>query len=111
MKKYARDNRPYLKPVTRIELSEKYSKLRIIAAVVLLSIGLLALTYGFTQLLSVQPGWQQVEVSSVEPNCSLDFVLMYDFSDSGGGATMQMRALSGVYTEATETGFRLFSAD
>lgn len=111
MKKYARDNRPYVKPVTRIELSEKNMKLRTILIVVLLSIGVTALLVGLIQGLNVEPGWQQVEVSSKKPHCGGDFVLMYDFSDYGGSATAANKQLSALYTEAVEQAWLIFSAD
>ncbi len=111
MKKYARDNRPYVKPVTRIELSEKNMKLRTIAIVVLLSIGAVALMSGLFRLLKVEPGWQKVEVSSRNPHCGGDFVLMYDFHDYGGSATAANRELTTVYTEAAEKAYLLFSAE
>jgi len=111
MKKYARDNRPYVKPVTRIELSEKNTKLRIILIVVLLSIGAAALISGLFQLLNVEPGWQKVEVSSRNPHCGGDFVLMYDYSDYGGSATAANRELTAVYSEAAEKAHLLFSPD
>ena len=38
MSKHARDNRPYIKPVTKIELSGDQSTLRLILIVVLLAI-------------------------------------------------------------------------
>ena len=111
MKKYARDNRPYIKPVTRIELKDMNPKLRILAVVVLMGIGAMALAYGFSQLLSIQPGWQQVEISSKKPNCSGDFVLMYDYSDYGGSATVANKALTNLYTEAAEKAYLLFTAE
>lgn len=111
MKKHARDNRPYVKPVTRIELSEKNTKLRIILIVVLLSIGVAALLSGLIQLLNVEPGWQKVEMSSRKPHCGGDFVLMYDYSEYGGSATAANRELTAVYTEAGEKAYLLFSPD
>ena len=41
----ARDNRPYVKPVEKIELSKENIPLRAVAAVVFLLIGVGALTY------------------------------------------------------------------
>ena len=111
MSKNARDRRPYVKPVTRIELSEKNVKLRWILIVVLLSVAVVAILTGLMSMLNTQPGWQQVEVSSEERNCSRDFILMYDFSDSGSGATAQFRQLTNLYTEATEQAYRIFTAD
>lgn len=109
MRKTGRDNRPHIKPVTRIELSEKNTKLRWIMIVVLLSIGVVAILIGLMSVLNTEPGWQQVEVSSNQPNCSGDFVLMYDFSDAGSSATAQYKRLTSLYTESSEHAFRVFS--
>lgn len=111
MKKNGRDNRPYVKPVKRIELSEKNIKLRWIAIVVLLSIAVVAIMTGLMSVLNTEPGWQTVEVSSDQPNCSSEFTLMYDFSDADGAATAQFRQLTSLYTETTEKAYRIFSPD
>lgn len=111
MKKYGRDNRPHLKPVTRIELSEKNVKLRKIAAVLLFVIGMAGIMIALISMLNTQPGWQQIEVSSDRPNCSSEFTLMYDFTDYGGSATAANRQLNQLYTQATEDAYKLFSSD
>lgn len=111
MSKNARDRRPYVRPVTRIELSENNIKLRWILIVVLLSIAVVAVIVGLFSLLNTEPGWQEVEVSSKNPNCSGDFVLMYDFSDAGSDATSQYKQLTTLYTGATEKAYRIFTAD
>lgn len=111
MRKYGRDNRPYVKPVKRIELSEKNVKLRWIAIVVLLSIGVVAIGAGLMSALNTEPGWQEVEITSKEPNCAGEFTLMYDFSSAGSGATAVNKQLNALYTEAAQQAYRLFSAE
>lgn len=111
MRKYGRDNRPYVKPVKRIELSEKNVKLRWIAIVVLLSIGVVAIGAGLMSALNTEPGWQEVEITSREPNCAGEFTLMYDFSSAGSGATAVNKQLNALYTEAAQQAYRLFSAE
>ena len=111
MKKSKGDKRPYLKPVTRIELSEKNIKQRVILLVVLLAIAAAALFTGVRELLKVEPGIQEIEVASQKPNCSQEFVLMYDFSDYGGSAANVNRELNRIYGAATEKAFALFSPD
>ena len=110
MKKYGRDRRPYVRPVTRIELSESNIKLRWILIVVLLAVGVVSIMVGLTSMLKTEPGWQTVEVSTKEPNCAGDFTLQYDFTSAGGGATAQYKQLSQLYTQATERVYRLFSS-
>lgn len=111
MKKHGRDNRPYVKPVEHIELSEKNIKLRWFLIILLLSIAVVAIVTGLMSALSTKPGWQTVEASSDQPNCSMEFTFQYDFSDSGSAATAHYRQLSMLYTEAAENAYRIFSAD
>ena len=111
MKKYGRDNRPYVKPVKRIELSEMNTKLRWILIVVLLSIAVVSIMIGLTSMLNTEPGWQAVEVSSDQASCGGDFVFQYDFTDYGSGATAQFKALTTVYSDAAVNGYRVFSAE
>lgn len=111
MSKHARDRRPYVKPVKRIELSEKNIKLRWILIIVLLSIAVVSIMIGLFSALNTEPGWQEVEANSQDANCAGDFVLMYDFSDAGSAATDQNKQLIALYTEATETAYRIFTPD
>lgn len=110
MKNYGRDNRPYVRPVTRIELSEKNIKLRWIGIIVLLAIGVVSIFIGLTGLLKTEPGWQTVEVSTKEASCGGDFTLQYDFSQAGGGASMQFKQLTSLYSEAAVKAYKLFSS-
>ena len=58
------------RPVTRAELSEKNKTLRVIAAIALLIIGAVGITAGFMSLLSKETGWQNVQITTRERNCS-----------------------------------------
>lgn len=111
MSKHARDRRPYVRPVTRIELSESNIRLRWIAIVLLLSIAVVSITMGLAEMLKTEPGWQEVQVSSTRLNCSQDFVLMYDFGRSELDATAEYRNVVTLYTKLTEDAYQLFSAD
>lgn len=111
MSKHARDKRPYMKPVTRIELSEDRIKLRLILLIVLLAIAAVAVFVGLRAALTVDPGWQKVQVSSGKVNCSTDFTLMYDFSDhSASEATVGSKRLNALYTQLTEDAYAIFTA-
>ena len=111
MSKYDRGRRPYVKPVTKIELSEKHTKLRWIAVIVLLSIGAVAIGMSLFSALNTQPGWQEIEVVSDRPNCSTEFTFLYDFSDYGNSATAANKTLVKVYSTATEEAHCIFSKD
>lgn len=111
MSKNGRDRRPYLPPVTRIELSEDNIKLRWILLAVLVVIAAVSFGYGVRQMLTVQPGWNAVEATCDAPNYSSEFTFMYDFSESGGNAAAVNKQLTGIYSTALEDAFRIFSKD
>lgn len=112
MSKNARDHRPYIRPVTRLELSEKNIKFRWIAIVVLLAIAVVAIGNGFHAALSTEPGWQEVTVYPEEVSCSADFVLMYNFgAEDGANPTLQYKQLENLYGELTVSAYELFSPE
>lgn len=110
MSKNARDNRPYIKPVTRIELSDGNFTLRWILIVFLLLIAATALVIGINSMMETQSGWAVIEVSSDQVNCSQDFQLYYDLGASKQGATAENKLLTAVYSKATEDAHMIFSA-
>lgn len=111
MSKNGRGKQPNIRPVTRIELPEGNIRLRMILIVLLLSIAVVAMVFGLVSALKTEPGWQTVSVTSDELNCSQDFVLQYEFGVSGMDATAEYRNVSRLYTELTEKGFQIFTAD
>ena len=111
MSKHARDNRPYIKPVTKIELSGDKSTLRLILIVVLLAIACVCIFIAVGSALEVEPGWQKATVDSEKVNCSLEFTLMYDFSDySAMDSSDELKKLNALYTGLTEDGYAIFTA-
>lgn len=111
MSKNARDKRPYIRPVTKLELSEKNIRFRWIAIVVLLAIATVSIGYGFYSALSTQPGWQEVTVQPEAVNCSGDFVLMYDFGTGDINPTAAYKKLELLYSDLTEESYRLFHGE
>lgn len=111
MSKKPRDNRPYLPLVKRIELPEGNVKLRWILIVVLLAIGSVAIGTGIQEAVSTQPGWNEVTAVSDRTSCASEFKLMYDFSKSGGNASAVNKELTGLYSQACEDAFLIFSPD
>ena len=99
------------KPITHVEVSEKTRIFRIICAVVLLVIGVLALTVAFQSLLGKETGWQEVQFSSKERNCSEDFLFRYNFSGSGAEITAVNRKLEQIYEDGCVKGYQLFTPD
>ena len=112
MSKNARDKRPYLKPVTRIELSEEQTTLRLILLIVLLVIAAVAIFIGLRAAFEVEPGWQQAQVSSGKVNCSTEFTLMYDFSDyRPKDAAIALKKVNAFYSTLTEDAYAIFTAE
>lgn len=110
MSRKSRDQRPYARPVSRIELPQINVKMRMVLLVLFLTIAAVAFAIGVKDLVTTEPGWQEVTVSSKNLNCSDSFQLMYDFTEDGGNATANYRSINSIYTEATEELFQLFSA-
>lgn len=111
MSKNARDRRPYVRPVRRLELPEIHVKNRLILLVLFLAIAVVAFGVGIHSALSVEPGWQEVTVNVGQRSVAGDFQLMYDFSEEASGATARMKQLQQLYTEAAERAYLAFNAD
>lgn len=111
MSKKPRDTRPYLRPVTRVELDQTNVKLRWILVVAFLVIAITAFGIGMNEVLKTEPGWQSVRATSDQPNSSAEFVLMYDFSQSGAAASQVNKELENYYSQLCEEAFGIFSPD
>ena len=99
------------RPVIRAEVSDKNRTLRIIAAVVLLVIGAVAITAGIMSLLNKDVGWQNVQVTTEERSCSESFILQYNFGTSGAEATAINKTLEQTYGAACVKAYQLFTPD
>ena len=99
------------KPIKRIEVSEGNHTLRIVLVVVLLVIGAVALTAGFTGLLQKDTGWQTVEGPVTEDAGAADFLFQYNFSGTGAQATALHKQISAVYSEALVKTYQVFKSE
>ena len=87
-------NKPNVKPVDKISLSEKNVVLRLIGVVVLLVIAAFAFAYAINGWLSTESGWTTIEADSAsEINCSNDFVFSYHLGRGDTSATVENKAL------------------
>ena len=111
MSRNARDNRPYVKPVTRVELDQKNVKLRWILVAAFFVIAMAAFAIGLNELLKTEPGWQSVRAASDQPNSGTEIVLMYDYSDLGATASQVSKALETKYSQISTDAFAIFSPD
>lgn len=111
MSKNSRGNRPYIRPVTSLELNQSNVKLRWILVCALFLIAIVAFGIGMFNSLKTEPGWQKISVASGKTNCGSEFALMYDFSDAGAGATQLNKQLTTDYSKFCEDAYAIFSPD
>ncbi len=100
------DRRPRIKPVKQIEVSNKHLTLRFVGFGVCLIIAVVSLWYGLSQLVSTEPGWQEIQVSASDMHCGSEFTLSYYFTESDGAG--DKRRVTKVYSDAAVSGYRLF---
>ncbi len=113
MRRTRRDNRdiPHPKPVEKIELSEQHLGLRLVLTVLLLVAGVGGITYAISSLFSADAGWCQIESSASEYNCGEDFTFLYCLGETDVSATTEKKAVTALYSDATELAFQLFTDD
>lgn len=105
-------NVPHMRPVEKIELPENHSRGKVVAFILLLAVGVAALIYAFVSFMGVDSGWREIEVSaSSENNCGSEFVFMYELGAGGVSASAENRALTALYTVASEQAYRMFNND
>lgn len=101
-----------MKPVQTIELPSKNPKWKVILFILLLALGFTAFGYGLFSLLSTEEGWKEIEANSTsEINCSSDFVFMYNLGAGDVSATVENKAITSLYTDATVEAYQLFTND
>ncbi len=102
---------PRPKPVEKIELSEKHTKLRLALTILFLVVGITALTYGVSSFFGADPGWDEIQSSAAGTNCGADFTFLYHLGSGGVSAAAEKRAVTALYSDGTEQAYRLFTAD
>ena len=100
--------KPYLKPVEKIEVSEKHVGRRVIAAAAFLLIGVGAFSYFIVNLVRGEPGWTEITALSSKVNCSGDFTFLYELGTESGSAQSEKRSVTAVYTSAAEKAYWMF---
>lgn len=112
MGRTARDKRPYLPPVERIELNEEHVSRRLILAAALLLLGVGLLVYSFIQFVSPQSEWMTITADSREgPSSADDFTLLYRPGAGDISSTAERKGVTVLYTDLAWRAFRLFHAD
>ncbi len=103
---------PGVRPVEKIELSEKTPKRRIVIAVLLLAVGLGFLGYAIFSALTPENGWAQIEpVSPSSESVAGELVFLYELGVSGRSVNAEHKELSVLYTELCMDAYRLLSVD
>ncbi|MGN0378378.1 MAG: hypothetical protein ACI4EU_02180 [Butyrivibrio sp.] len=112
MGRTGKDNRPNLKPVEKVQLNEKHTKIRFVIVVLLIAIAAGAFSYGIYSCVSVEPGWAEIEVSSDSGiGCSDEFVLLYKLGAGDTSAMTEKKALTLIYTETLGEAYKIFNND
>ena len=112
MARYAKDNRPHLKPVEKIHLSGEYTLLRAVVAALFLLIGAGALAYAFMHALTPESGWQTIQTDTTDgATCGDDFTFLYELGAGDRSVAAESRGLTRLYTQACRTAYRLFHTD
>ncbi|MBR2353850.1 MAG: hypothetical protein IKA76_05035 [Clostridia bacterium] len=112
MRNSSKDNLPRgLKPVQRIELSEKNKKVRIVLLIVFAVIALGAFGFAIFSSLHTEDGWYSIQVQSAEDHCGDDFIFNYYVADSEVSAKTQYDRITALYSEAAVKAYRMFHAE
>lgn len=94
------------KPVQKIELTEKNKRLRIIACVLFLAIGVGSLVYAFVNFLAPENGWNRITSNAAG---SGEIVFQYNFGSGGAASAAEKRTISALYDDALAKTYRLFN--
>ena len=105
-----RGKEAYLPKPEKVDVPDKYVKIRIAAAVISLVIAAASISYGVVLLTGTEKGWQTVTASAGGAQYAADFVLTYELGASGKSARTENRELKQLYTEACLTAGRAFDA-
>lgn len=111
MGKNARDKRPNLKPVTKIELSEKNMTWRFVLLIVLLVIAAISFTVFLFSLFSKDDGWRTIESASDQPRYSGEITLQYDLGKGSENATAEYKRLAALYGDALDSAYKSLTAN
>lgn len=112
MARYAKDKRPRLKPVEKVQLSEEHTLRRAVAAALFLLIGAAALVYAFVHVFTPEGGWQTIRAGTSEgATCGDDFTFLYELGAEDQAVAAESRGLTRLYTQACRTAYQLFHTD
>lgn len=112
MRRNPKKQGPTIRPPLHIELSEKHIRLRVVAIAVFAAIAVVALGFGLYKAFSTEEGWRTIEaVSDAKTTCAGELIFQYQLGASDKSATAEYKAVTRLYTDATDDAYRLFSSD
>ncbi len=89
-----------------IEISEQHIKVRTIAFILLLVLGLGSLTYFLCKLFIKEPGWITIEID--DPEIKNEFILNYNIGQGDRSAADEYKSISSMYSREAMKAYRLF---
>ena len=100
---------PSVKPVEKIEVSDKNKKLRIALIALLLVVGGVLIATSVANMLTTPPGWETIQANAAaQDTCAGEFVFLYLLGEGEQAANLEQRAVTQTYTQATTDAFQLF---
>ena len=109
MGRNARDNRPRVKPLIKVELSEKNKKARIIALVIFIAIAIISFTVFLFSLFEEEDGWNEIEAQDSMIGLTDEIVLTYNLGASEASASSEHKAIQRIYSEILVKAHKLFN--
>lgn len=103
---------PPVRPVEKIELSEKHFPVRMVIAILLVIAAAVAFAVTAVNCLRVESGWQTVTVTSRQyPASTGDFSLYYEFGKTEQSARAEKKAVEAAWLSACEYVYKVFSPE
>ena len=109
MKRYARDKSdPLVKPVEKIELSEKNLRLRAVFAIIFFVIGITAIGFGVKSCLEGNSGWQIIEIPQSKDSLASELTVMYNPGHGDKSIASERKAVNLLCTSAMKDACLMF---
>ena len=92
----------------RFELSDKNRTVRWVLIIILLAVAAIAIVFGLMSGLQTPAGWTLIDPASNQLNCSEEFALNYELGAGESSASVEEKALTLLYGQASEKAWQLF---
>ena len=91
-----------------IPVSEKNVKLKIIALIVLLVIGLGSIAYAIYSFVTEEPGWRRIDITGGNSMIKEELIFNYNLGQGEQSATTEFKQVSAIYTKSINHAYELF---